>query len=135
MVASAGHRYAEPDLDDPGFKHTPYDPMVAYGRSKTANIQFAVEFDRRHRTRDVRATALHPGGIQTELGRHVGQGAVAQSVERINADLAAAGKPAFAWKTIPEGAATRFGRPSWRRRRQSAAAIARTATCPGSPTG
>ncbi|AIQ91412.1 short-chain dehydrogenase TIC 32, chloroplastic [Methylobacterium phyllosphaerae] len=106
MVASAGHRYAEPDLDDPGFKHTPYDPMVAYGRSKTANIQFAVEFDRRHRTRDVRATALHPGGIQTELGRHVGQGAVAQSVERINADLAAAGKPAFAWKTIPEGAAT-----------------------------
>jgi len=106
MVASSGHRYAEPDLDDPGFERTPYEPMVAYGRSKTANIQFAVEFDRRHRTRGVRATALHPGGIETELSRHLGQGAIAQSVERINADLAAAGKPAFAWKTIPQGAAT-----------------------------
>lgn len=106
MVASSGHRYAEPDLDDPGFERTPYDPMVAYGRSKTANIQFAVEFDRRHRSRGVRATAIHPGGIQTELGRHLGEGAIAQSVERINADLAAAGKPAFAWKTIPQGAAT-----------------------------
>ncbi len=73
-----------------------------------------------------------PGGIQTELGRHVGQGAVAQSVERINADLAAAGKPAFPGRPFPKELPRRFGRPSWRRRRQSAAAIARTATCPGS---
>lgn len=106
MVASSGHRYAEPDLDDPGFERTPYDPMVAYGRSKTANIQFAVEFDRRHNGRGVRATALHPGGIKTELGRHMGQDAIDRIVERINADLAVAGKPAFAWKTIPQGAAT-----------------------------
>lgn len=106
MVASSGHRYAEADLDDPGFERTPYDPMVAYGRSKTANIQFAVEFDRRHGGRGVRATALHPGGIKTELGRHMGQEAIDRIVERINADLAAAGKPAFAWKTIPQGAAT-----------------------------
>ncbi|MEE7506881.1 SDR family NAD(P)-dependent oxidoreductase [Methylobacterium mesophilicum] len=106
MVASSGHRYAEPDLDDPGFERTLYDPMVAYGRSKTANIQFAVEFDRRHQGHGVRATALHPGGIKTELGRHLGQDAIDRIVERINADLAATGKPAFAWKTIPQGAAT-----------------------------
>lgn len=106
MVASSGHRYAEPDLDDPGFERTPYDPMVAYGRSKTANIQFAVEFDRRHNGRGVRATALHPGGIKTELGRHLGQDAIDRIVERINTDLAVAGKPAFTWKTIPQGAAT-----------------------------
>jgi NAD(P)-dependent dehydrogenase (short-subunit alcohol dehydrogenase family) len=64
-VASSGHRYSDVDLDDPNFERTPYDPMIAYGRSKTANILFAVEFDRRHRAHGVRATALHPGGIMT----------------------------------------------------------------------
>src|ERR1700754_1636341 len=44
-LASSGHRYSDVDLDDPNFEHTPYDPMAAYGRSKTANILFAVEFD------------------------------------------------------------------------------------------
>src|ERR1700723_4714362 len=48
-LSSAGHRFANVDLDDPNFERTPYDPFVAYGRSKTANILFAVEFDRRHR--------------------------------------------------------------------------------------
>jgi NAD(P)-dependent dehydrogenase (short-subunit alcohol dehydrogenase family) len=56
-VSSAGHRYSDVDLADPNFDRTPYDPMIAYGRSKTANILFAVEFDRRHRTRGVRASA------------------------------------------------------------------------------
>lgn len=105
-VASSGHRFADIDLDDPNFEHTPYDPMVAYGRSKTANILFAVAFDRRHKARGVRATALHPGGIQTELGRHIGAGTLEQMLERINAELAAEGKPPFQWKTIPQGAAT-----------------------------
>jgi NAD(P)-dependent dehydrogenase (short-subunit alcohol dehydrogenase family) len=40
-VASSGHRYSDIDLDDPGFERTPYDPTIAYGRSKTANILFA----------------------------------------------------------------------------------------------
>ncbi|MFG1462190.1 SDR family NAD(P)-dependent oxidoreductase [Xanthobacter sp. DSM 24535] len=105
-VASSGHRYADVDLDDPNFERTPYDPMVAYGRSKTANILFAVAFDRRYRDRGVRATALHPGGIRTELGRHIGAGTLEQMLERINAELAAEGKPPFQWKTIPQGAAT-----------------------------
>src|SRR3984957_5926842 len=48
-LSSAGHRFSNVDLDDPNFERTPYDPFVAYGRSKTANILFAVEFDRRHR--------------------------------------------------------------------------------------
>src|SRR6202051_634836 len=66
-LSSSGHRYSDVDLDDPNFEHAPYDPMIAYGRSKTANILFAVEFDRRHQAHGVRATALHPGGIRTEL--------------------------------------------------------------------
>ena len=105
-VSSSGHRYSDVDLEDPNFVHTPYDPMVAYGRSKTANILFAVEFDRRHHARGVRATALHPGGIRTELGRHMPADELDKLVAQINAQLAAAGQPPFQWKTIPQGAAT-----------------------------
>jgi len=105
-VSSSGHRYSDVDLDDPNFERTPYDTTVAYGRSKTANILFAVEFDRRHRARGVRATALHPGGILTELGRHLQPGELEATVERINAELTAEGRPPFRFKTIPQGAAT-----------------------------
>ena len=105
-VSSSGHRYADVDLADPNFAHTPYDPMMAYGRSKTANILFAVEFDRRHRGRGVRATALHPGGIKTELGRHMQPDELDRLVAQINAQLAAEGQPPYQWKTVPQGAAT-----------------------------
>jgi NAD(P)-dependent dehydrogenase (short-subunit alcohol dehydrogenase family) len=105
-VSSAGHRYSDVDLDDPNFERTPYDPTIAYGRSKTANILFAVEFDQRHKTRGVRATALHPGGIMTELGRHLQPGELEATVERINAQQVAEGRAPFQFKTIPQGAAT-----------------------------
>jgi NAD(P)-dependent dehydrogenase (short-subunit alcohol dehydrogenase family) len=105
-LASSGHRYADVDLDDPGFERTEYDPRVAYGRSKTANILFAVEFDRRHRDRGVRATAVHPGGIKTELGRHMQDGELEGLIAQINEQLAAEGYPPFAFKTVPQGAAT-----------------------------
>ncbi len=105
-VSSAGHRYSDIDLDDPNFANTPYDPMVAYGRSKTANILFAVEFDRRHKSKGIRAAALHPGGIVTELARHMDDGEIDKILEQINAQAAAEGRPPFQWKTIPQGAAT-----------------------------
>ena len=66
-LSSAGHRRADVDLADPHFDHTAYEPWIAYGRAKTANILFAVEFDHRHQGRGVRAAAVHPGGIRTEL--------------------------------------------------------------------
>jgi NAD(P)-dependent dehydrogenase (short-subunit alcohol dehydrogenase family) len=47
-LSSSGHRFSDVDLNDPNFETTSYEPFVAYGRSKTANILFAVEFDRRH---------------------------------------------------------------------------------------
>src|SRR5215467_7905857 len=105
-LSSAGHRFSNVNLDDPNSARTPYEPFVAYGRSKTANILFAVAFDKRHRERGVRAAAVHPGGIRTELGRHMDAGQIQQLVDRINKDMAAAGKNAFEWKTIPQGAAT-----------------------------
>ena len=104
-LSSAGHRFSDVDLDDPNFERTPYAEFVAYGRSKTANILFAVEFDRRHKARGVRACAVHPGGIQTELGRHMTPELTAGMIANINASTPAGAKP-FAWKTIPQGAAT-----------------------------
>lgn len=103
-LSSAGHRFSDIDLDDPGFEHTSYDPWIAYGRSKTANALFAVEFDRRHKARGVRAAAVHPGGIMTELGRHLDPHALEALVENLNA-ARPADQP-FELKTIPQGAAT-----------------------------
>ena len=105
-LSSSGHRYANVDLDDPNFERTPYEPFVAYGRSKTANILFAVAFDRRHRSRGIRGAAVHPGGIRTELDRYIDSSRLDKIVEEINQQLAAQGKGPFQWKTIPQGAAT-----------------------------
>jgi NAD(P)-dependent dehydrogenase (short-subunit alcohol dehydrogenase family) len=105
-VSSTGHRFSDVDLDDPNFERTAYDPWMGYGRSKTANILFAVEFDRRHRGRGVRASALMPGTIQTELSRHVKQEDLEALFASVNADNAAAGLPPLELKTIPQGAAT-----------------------------
>ena len=105
-LSSSGHRYANVDLDDPNFERTSYEPFVAYGRSKTANILFAVAFDERHRGHGVRAAAVHPGGIRTELDRHIDSSRLEKIVEEINQQLAAQGKAPFQFKTVPQGAAT-----------------------------
>ena len=100
VLSSAGHRFSDVDLEDPGFERTPYDPWVAYGRAKTANVLFAVGLDRRLRARGVRAAAVHPGGIRTELARHLDQQAMAALMKRIQSS----GAPQF--KSVPQGAAT-----------------------------
>src|ERR1700677_3372771 len=104
-LSSAGHRYADVDLADPNFEHTPYEEFIAYGRSKTANVLFAVEFDRRHKARDVRATAVHPGGIRTELSRHLTPEVLKKLIAEINAGQPEGAAP-FSYKSIPQGAAT-----------------------------
>src|SRR6266478_1379995 len=105
-LSSAGHRYSNVDFNDPNFERTPYDPFIAYGRSKTANILFAVAFDQRNQARGIRAAAVHPGGIQTELGRYVDPGHIRKMIDQMNQQLAAESKAPFQWKTIPQGAAT-----------------------------
>ena len=97
MVSSAGHRRADVDLEDPNFEKSPYNEYLAYGRSKTATILFAVEFDRLHRSRGIRATAVHPGAIQTETVQKIIEGL---------GDGKDAAIAAFDWKTAPQGAAT-----------------------------
>jgi NAD(P)-dependent dehydrogenase (short-subunit alcohol dehydrogenase family) len=99
VVSSAGHRMGDIDLDDVNFQRRPYDPFVAYGAAKTANILHAVEFDRRHRDRGVRALAVHPGGIHTELGRYMDADVRGRMIDMM------AGAH-LRWKTIEQGAAT-----------------------------
>jgi len=105
-LSSSGHRVADVDLADPSFERSEYDPWIAYGRSKTANSLFAVEFDRRHRERGVRACAVMPGIINTELGRHM----TPEQLDAIMASLKEAsektGAPPLDYKTIEQGAAT-----------------------------
>jgi NAD(P)-dependent dehydrogenase (short-subunit alcohol dehydrogenase family) len=105
-LSSSGHRFSNVNLEDPNFEHTEYTPFGAYGRSKTANALFAVEFDRRHRARGVRAASVHPGGIHTELARHMTPETIQQMIDQITKANAASGAPPFEFKTIPQGAAT-----------------------------
>jgi NAD(P)-dependent dehydrogenase (short-subunit alcohol dehydrogenase family) len=105
-LSSAGHLRSNVDLDDPNFERTPYEPLVAYGRSKTANILIAVAFDERHRENGIRAAAVHPGGIRTELARYMDPSRLEALIDGINKQLAAEGKPPFEFKTIAQGAAT-----------------------------
>jgi NAD(P)-dependent dehydrogenase (short-subunit alcohol dehydrogenase family) len=104
-LSSAGHRFADVDLDDPNFERTPYSEFIAYGRSKTANVLFAVEFDRRHKARGVRATALHPGVIHTELSRYMSPDVMQRLIADINASQPA-GAASLSWKSVAQGAAT-----------------------------
>lgn len=69
-LSSGGHRISDVDLEDPNFDRTPYDPWVAYGRSKTANVHFAAELARRFGDK-VLSVSVHPGAIPTKLGRHM----------------------------------------------------------------
>lgn len=107
VLSSAAHRFSDVDLQDPNFETTPYDVWAAYGRSKTANVLFAVEFDRRHKGRGVRAAAVHPGAADTGLKRHMTQADMDAMVARINSIAKAqTGSPAFKTKTIAQAAAT-----------------------------
>jgi NAD(P)-dependent dehydrogenase (short-subunit alcohol dehydrogenase family) len=101
MLSSRGHQRADIDLDDPGFETTPYDKFEAYGRSKTANILFAVAYDSRHRDAGTRAFAVHPGVIVTELGRHLQP----EDLETMRARMPRGGA-GMVFKSVEAGAAT-----------------------------
>lgn len=100
VVSSAGHHTAGIDFDDVMFDCRPYDPWVAYGQSKTANALFAVEATRRWRDVGIVTNAVHPGGILTDLSRHLTH-EQALAIGIIHED----GSPAEGFKTPEQGAA------------------------------
>ncbi len=100
-LSSLGHHLASVDFDDPNFAARVYDPWISYGQSKTANIMFSVGLEARYAARGIHAYAVHPGGIETNLGRHMTEEMSAALMARISARSGG-----FSWKTIPQGAAT-----------------------------
>ncbi|MEV7284721.1 SDR family NAD(P)-dependent oxidoreductase [Streptomyces sp. NPDC093252] len=72
VVSSTGHQRSPVIFDDLHFAFRDYDPWAAYAQSKTANVLFAVEADRRWAADGVRANALMPGAVRTRLQRHLG---------------------------------------------------------------
>jgi NAD(P)-dependent dehydrogenase (short-subunit alcohol dehydrogenase family) len=104
-VSSAGHSFSPVVFQDLHFETRPYDKWQAYGQSKTANILFAVELERRFGARGVHAFALHPGMIVTELGRHMTPEDIPLMQERARQRAA---RGLSSRKSIPEGAATQL---------------------------
>ncbi|MFA6220034.1 MAG: SDR family NAD(P)-dependent oxidoreductase [Erythrobacter sp.] len=105
-LSSRGHHLDQVDFDDPNYRHREYEKWAGYGQSKTANIQFTVGLERRLADRGIHAYAVHPGGIQTRLGRHMSEADIAWMMERMRKGAEQAGTPGQGFKTIPQGAAT-----------------------------
>jgi NAD(P)-dependent dehydrogenase (short-subunit alcohol dehydrogenase family) len=85
-------------FDDLTFAFVAYDPFAAYGQSKTANVLFAVEADRCWARDGIRTNALMPGGIATNLQRHVDPEMLAEARRQAGASTEL--------KTLAQGAAT-----------------------------
>jgi len=111
-LSSAGHSRSDVDLGDPNFEKGDYDPWIAYGRSKTANALFARELARRGAGRGFTSFSVHPGGIITDLGRHLTEELIADMSAFAKARAAASASsdddaPAeIIWKSVESGAAT-----------------------------
>jgi NAD(P)-dependent dehydrogenase (short-subunit alcohol dehydrogenase family) len=71
-VSSSGHLFSPVIFDDPHFRFTPYDPIVAYGQSKSAATLFAVGATKRWADDGITVNAVMPGAIATNLQRHTG---------------------------------------------------------------
>lgn len=97
-LSSGAHRFGTCDLDDLNWQTRDYNPNLAYAHSKTANIWFASELQRRHGAR-LLSLSVHPGVIQTDLARHLPPAAI----DGMRANFEQRG---IQLKTVPQGAAT-----------------------------
>jgi len=100
-LSSRGHHIGPANLDDPNFETTEYQPWLSYGQSKTANILFTKGLENRFAGKGIHAYAVHPGGINTNLARHLSEEAEQELLRNVTAS-----DPNFAFKSIPQGAAT-----------------------------
>ena len=97
-LSSTAHVMCPMLFDDPTFAFVAYTPFLGYGQSKTANVLFAVEADARWQRDGIRVNAVMPGGIATNLQRHVDPEVMAQARREAGASAQ--------MKTIAQGAAT-----------------------------
>jgi NAD(P)-dependent dehydrogenase (short-subunit alcohol dehydrogenase family) len=106
-LSSAAHGISDVDLDDPNYEHGDYDAWISYGRSKSANALHALALGSRLADDGVLAFSVHPGGIRTNLGRHLDDDLMQQMLERSKERAAKSGESGgMRFKSIPQGAAT-----------------------------
>jgi NAD(P)-dependent dehydrogenase (short-subunit alcohol dehydrogenase family) len=104
-LSSRGHLRSPVVFNDMHFSERAYDPWLAYGQSKTANILFAVETHRRWSPEGITANAVHPGAIfETNLSRHMSPDVRERVWTQIRERQQQSGMSGF--KTREQGAAT-----------------------------
>ncbi|MBU1254668.1 MAG: SDR family NAD(P)-dependent oxidoreductase [Alphaproteobacteria bacterium] len=102
-LSSRGHHLDRVHFDDLNYVEREYDKWEAYGQSKTANILFTVALEERLADKGIHAYAVHPGGIMTNLGRHLQPDDLANLRKRMESNASDKG---MTFKSIPQGAAT-----------------------------
>jgi NAD(P)-dependent dehydrogenase (short-subunit alcohol dehydrogenase family) len=97
-LSSRGHLRSPMRWDDPHFRdESTYEKWTAYGQSKTANVLFTVELEKRLSPQGIHAFAVHPGVIMTELSRHLTGDDGSTLMTRL---------ANITFKDVPQGAAT-----------------------------
>lgn len=101
MLSSLGHRITPVNFDDPNFERREYNKWLAYGQAKTANSLCAVSVDQLGEAAGIRAFAVHPGGIMTDLQR-----SLPRDEQVAMGWISADGVLNERFKTVEQGAAT-----------------------------
>ncbi|MEU1624965.1 SDR family NAD(P)-dependent oxidoreductase [Streptomyces sp. NPDC020096] len=109
-VSSSGHLFSPIVFDDIHFAFRPYDPWLAYGQSKTANILFAVAAAARWADDGIAVNAIAPGSVPTNLSRHMGRpsGVTLEDGLRKTVEQGAATSVLLAVSPLLEGASGRY---------------------------
>jgi NAD(P)-dependent dehydrogenase (short-subunit alcohol dehydrogenase family) len=107
-LSSRGHHISPVIFEDFNFENREYDPFLAYGQSKTANVLFTVSLDEKGKADNIRAFAVHPGAIlDTELSRSMSKDdPIFQKY--FDADGKPILDPVNGLKSIEQGAATQI---------------------------
>jgi len=104
VVSSSAHVMSPVVFDDIHFTSRPYDAYSAYAQPKTATVLFTVAIAKRWAADAITANALNPGGVVTNIQRHLDQ-ATLRSIGAVDEhDRPLAAPPG--WKTPQQGAAT-----------------------------
>lgn len=102
LLTSSAHHLSDWGTGDPHWYDRDYDKWQAYGQSKTADSLAAVAMQHSRLVPGLDAFAVHPGGILTELQRHLTRREMMR-LGWVDED----GEPANdAFKTPQQGAAT-----------------------------
>ncbi|WP_025688863.1 oxidoreductase [Paenibacillus zanthoxyli] len=106
-VSSRAHRLGGIDFDDPNFERKTYDKWKAYAQSKSANILYALEMDKRGKAHDVRAFSVHPGLIpETNLGQDLTEEERGPKPIKNEQGRYVSNEQNAVFKTVEQGAAT-----------------------------